>query len=130
MKLLYQTTLSLCFKQMCTNKKLSDKTLYPTFARTVPPISRLSPPVHALMKYFNWNRVGIITQNSQQWSQWNALVSSLKQEGVSVSTPQIMAFGVHYNESGLSRDFQNLLHGAAQESRGKKNHTSFVARSF
>jgi len=105
---------------MCTNEKLSDKTLYSTFARTVPPMSRLSPPVHALMKHFNWNRVGIITQNSQHWSQWNALVSSLKQEGVLVSTPQIMAYGVHYNESGLSRDFEHLLHRAAQESRGKK----------
>ena len=114
---------------MCTNEKLSDKTLYSTFARTVPPMSRLSPPVHALMKHFNWNRVGIITQNSQHWSQWNALVSSLKQEGVLVSTPQIMAYGVHYNESGLSRDFEHLLHRAAQESRGKKKYTTSVVGS-
>ena len=108
-----------CFTQMCTDTKLSDKTLFSTFVRTIPPISRLAPPVHALMEPFNWTRVGMITQNSQQWSQWNALVSFLREEGVTVSTIQTMAFGVHYNESGLSSDFEQLLQGAAYDSRGK-----------
>ena len=104
---------------MCTNEKLSDKTLFPTFARTIPPISRLAPQVHALMKHFKWTRVGIITQNSQRWSEWNVLVSSLREEDLAVSTVQVMVSGIHYNTSGLKSGFEKLLHGAAQKSRGK-----------
>ena len=116
MSVIYYT---FCSTQMCTNDKLSDKTLFPTFARTIPPISRLAPPVHALMKHFNWTHVGIITQGSQQWTQWNVFVSSLRKEGVTVNVVQTMKDGVHYNNSGLSHDFQNMLQEASRLSRGK-----------
>ena len=116
--------------QMCTNDKLSDKTLFPTFVRTIPPISRLAPPVHALIKHFSWTYVGIITQGSQQWTQWNAFVSILRKESVTISTVQTMKAEVHYNDSGLSSDFQNLLQETSQVSRGIRNKFNLFNEKF
>lgn len=108
---------------MCTNEKLSEKTLFPTFARTIPPISTLALPVYALMEHFNWSHVAIIIQNNKQWAQWDALVSSLNQEGVGVSRVLSMQVDVHYNQSGLSGNFESLLEGAADVSKGKLTST-------
>ena len=107
---------------MCTDERLSDKTLYPTFSRTVPPISGLAPPLHALMKHFNWNRVGLIAQTTQLWSQWNALEKGLRDGGLTVGIVQTMTFGVHYNSTSLMPEFDGLLESTAKESRGRFHH--------
>ena len=107
---------------MCTDERLSDKTLYPTFSRTVPPISGLAPPLHALMKHFNWNRVGLIAQTTQQWSQWNALEKGLRDGGLTVGIVQTMTFGVHYNSTSLMPEFDGLLQSTSKESRGRFHH--------
>ena len=124
-ELLVVRRFNFCITQMCTNEKLSDKTLFPTFARTIPPISTLASPLYALMEHFNWSHVAIITQNNNQWAQCDALVGSLNQEGVAVSRVLTMQVDVHYNQSGLSGNFENLLQGAADVSRG--NLTSTVS---
>lgn len=111
---------------MCTDERLSDKKLFPTFVRTIPPISRLAPPVHALMRHFNWTRVGILSQNTHRWSQWHVLVNNLRGENLVVSTVQTMVFGVHYNESGLTLSFEKLLQTAAKESRGELSFGSIL----
>lgn len=107
------------FPQMCTDERLSDRTLYPTFSRTVPPISGLAPPLHALMKHFKWTRVGLIVQTTQQWSQWNALERGLRGGGLVVGIVRTMTFGVHYNVNDLVPEFEGLLQSTAKESRGK-----------
>ena len=110
---------------MCTNERLSDKTLYPTFSRTVPPISGLLPPLHALMKHFKWTRVGLIAQTTQQWSQWNALERGLREGDLVVGVVRTMTFGVHYNVSGIVPEFEELLQSTAKESRGNLHHLLF-----
>jgi len=107
---------------MCTDEKLSDKTLYPTFSRTIPPISGLVPPLHALMKHFNWSRVGFIAQTTQRWSQWNALEKGLRDGGLVVGIVRTMTFGVHYNATSLVPEFEGLLQSTAKESRGRFHH--------
>ena len=111
---------------MCTDERLSDKKLFPTFVRTIPPISRLAPPVRALMKHFNWTRVGILSQNTHPWSQSYVLVNNLRGENLVVSTVQTMVFGVHYDESGLTLGFEKLLQTAAKESRGELSFGSIL----
>ena len=122
--------------QMCTDERLSDKTLYPTFSRTIPVISGLVPPLYALMKHFNWTRVGLIAQTTQQWSQWNVLEKGLKERRLAVDTVHTMTFGVHYNASSLMAEFEGLLQSTAEESRGrfhrllsKMNSLSFSKRN-
>lgn len=104
---------------MCTDERLSDKTLYPTFLRTIPPISGLVSPLNALMKHFNWTRVGLIAQTTQQWYQWNALEKGLRERGLVVDIIHTMTFGVHYNITSLVAEFGGLLQSTAKESRGR-----------
>ena len=106
---------------MCTDEKLSDKVLFPTFARTVPPVSRLSPPLQALMKHFKWTRIGIIAQTNQRWSQWSTLERDLRSGGLVVGIARTLMLGVHFNTSGLLPEFENLLQRVAQDSRSKFN---------
>ena len=101
------------------DERLSDKTVFPTFSRTAPPISGLAPPLHALMKHFNWTRVGLIAQTTQQWSQWNALERGLREGGFVVDIARTMGFGVHYNPTNLLPEFEGLLQSVAKDSRGK-----------
>ena len=104
---------------MCTDERLSDKTLYPTFSRTIPPISGLVPPLHALMNHFNWTRVGLIAQTTQQWSQWNVLEKGLRDGGFVLGIVRTMTFGVHYNATSLVPEFDGLFQSTAKESRGR-----------
>lgn len=94
------------------NEELSKKTIFPTFARTIPPISRLAPQIHALLKHFNWTRVGIITQQKQQRTQWGVLEDSLRRLGVRVSS----AFTMDQGEE--TQNLENGLQKTSQLSRG------------
>lgn len=44
----------------CTNPEVSDKKLYPTFARTMPHDSQISMAVVSLLRKFQWNKVVFI----------------------------------------------------------------------
>ncbi|XP_068673835.1 atrial natriuretic peptide receptor 1-like isoform X3 [Montipora foliosa] len=100
---------------MCSEDKLSDKANFPTFARTIPPISRLALPIHALLKHFNWTRVSIITQHNQKWIQWNVLEKSLKQLGVTVDT--VLSMDRDFEESDVTQNLEDVLQRASQQSR-------------
>lgn len=51
--------ISLAF-QYCTETAVSDKTLYPTFARTKPTDSQISKSVVSLLRMYNWRKVTFI----------------------------------------------------------------------
>lgn len=54
----------------CNDDSLSDKTLYPTFARTVSSISKVSGDfVLRLMKRFKWDRIALFTSTETVFSQ-------------------------------------------------------------
>jgi gamma-aminobutyric acid type B receptor len=45
-----------------SSPRLSDTDLYPLFVRPVPPDDSISPAIVALMKYFDWKYLAIVTQ--------------------------------------------------------------------
>ena len=45
-----------------SSPRLSDTHLYPLFVRPVPPDDSISPAIVALMKYFDWKYLAIVTQ--------------------------------------------------------------------
>ncbi|XP_077980630.1 speract receptor-like [Glandiceps talaboti] len=59
----------------CAEYEVSNKELYPTFARTYPPDSQISKSLVALLKHFNWDVVTIVTSENAQWT---AVTGSLK----------------------------------------------------
>ena len=104
---------------MCTNERLSDKKLFPTFARTIPPVSGLASPVRTLLMYFNWSRVGIIAEGNGDWPlRLKALENSFKEGGVTIAILRAIENGVHYNATHLQSRFDKILWDTAGESRG------------
>ena len=47
--------------QKCGNYKVSDKDKYPTFARTYPTDTAITSSLLALLEYYNWTKVSIVT---------------------------------------------------------------------
>ena len=50
--------------QQCSDKDLSNKTVYPTFARTLPPSGKIAKSIVSVLKHYNWNRVVVITSKN------------------------------------------------------------------
>ena len=91
----------LCFLpsliKLCTSDEVSNKELYPTFARTIFDDNSIGPSVLAILNHFNWNLVGIITENGQGWERrGDFLVSFLKSEGKTVSMHGKVQYGLVY----------------------------------
>ena len=62
-----------------SSPRLSDTKLYPSFVRPVPPDDSISSAVVALMKYFDWKHLAIITQEEDLFTLVSViLLSSLK----------------------------------------------------
>ncbi|GFY42755.1 ANF_receptor domain-containing protein [Trichonephila inaurata madagascariensis] len=47
----------------CSDSKVSDKEKYPTFARTLPPSSKVSKSLISLLKHFKWDRLMLLVAN-------------------------------------------------------------------
>ncbi|XP_054159620.1 guanylate cyclase 32E-like [Oppia nitens] len=48
----------------CTDHKVSNKSIYPTFARTLPPSSKISKSVISLLKHFSWNKISLVVSDT------------------------------------------------------------------
>ena len=82
----------------CGSSILSIKSHYSTFARTIAPFSTVSPFISAIMNYYQWPRIAIVTSSDHVWqvtaneievrhkmrSYWDTLVSSSKNEAPAV----------------------------------------------
>ena len=54
---------------MCMEKELSDKKIYPTFARTAVTGVEISTAIHVLLKHFRWTKVSVILEESSHYKQ-------------------------------------------------------------
>lgn len=52
--------IKLCFFQRCVDRAVSDKVIFSTFARTLPPSSKVSKSIISLLKHFNWDRLMLL----------------------------------------------------------------------
>lgn len=61
-----------------TTPVLADKKKYPNFFRTVPSDNAVNPAVVKFLTYYNWSRVGTLTQDVQRFSEVSVpFISSL-----------------------------------------------------
>lgn len=70
--------------QKCSETKVSDKRVFNTFARTLPPSSKVSKSVVALLKAFHWHRFVVVSGS-------HPASGSEVQEALEVSTFDIFA---------------------------------------
>ncbi|KAI8512208.1 hypothetical protein Bbelb_088470 [Branchiostoma belcheri] len=52
---------------MCSEYPVSDKSLYPTFARTLPPDTQVSNSILALLENFGWTNVTLVVSETETW---------------------------------------------------------------
>lgn len=46
---------------------MSDKTLYPTFARTLPPATQVTKSIVSLLQHFGWRRYTMVVSSTSRW---------------------------------------------------------------
>lgn len=51
----------------CESSKLSEKTIYPSFARTVGSFSKMGDLFLSVFQYFHWNSIGILASTESIW---------------------------------------------------------------
>lgn len=54
--------------QNCADARMSDKRVYHTFARTLPPASKVSKSVVALLRAFGWGSFVVVAGKQPAWS--------------------------------------------------------------
>lgn len=54
--------------QKCEDPEVSDGKMYYTFARTLPPTSKITKSIVALLRAFEWNKVIVICGSRPTWS--------------------------------------------------------------
>ncbi|XP_074647911.1 guanylate cyclase 32E-like isoform X2 [Tubulanus polymorphus] len=69
----------------CSNSKLSNKKAYPTFSRVLPPTSKVSKSVIALMQFYEWNQYTLVFSDDSKWKETVTTMSDLsKQHGIKI----------------------------------------------
>ena len=106
---------------MCTSNAVSDKQLYPTFARTIFGDNSLGPSVLAIMEYFKWNLVGIISEDDEGWGlRGNFIASFLKSQGKTVALHEKVKYNWVYNAEENGAHYQEVLQRMKTEARSKQ----------
>ena len=105
---------------MCTSNAVSDKELYPTFARTIFGDNSMGPSVLAVMKNFDWNVVGILSEESGDWySRASFLESYLKSQGKTVSLHKMLPHNWYYKREKDGARYKDILRKMQGKARSK-----------
>ncbi|ELT88243.1 hypothetical protein CAPTEDRAFT_197264, partial [Capitella teleta] len=64
--------------QKCADHRVSDKKLYPTFARTFPPANQVTKSILALLLHFSWRKITLVVGDAQS-SKWRSIAEKLTQ---------------------------------------------------
>ncbi|XP_035209039.1 guanylate cyclase 32E-like [Stegodyphus dumicola] len=66
--------------EKCSDSKVSDKTIFSTFARTLPPSSKVSKSLISLLKHFMWDQLMLLVSDSSSDKQVAEALIQLAQE--------------------------------------------------
>ncbi|GIX69723.1 hypothetical protein CDAR_478032 [Caerostris darwini] len=69
----------------CSDSKVSEKSIFPTFARTLPPSSKVSKSLISLLKHFEWNQlVLLVSDNPSEKQIAEALIHLAQKHDISI----------------------------------------------
>ena len=104
--------------QMCSNPEVSNKELYPTFARTFAVDTKLTPSVLSLLNYYKWQRVAIVYENVTKWIEMkNSMVKRLQAKGITVALELLMNPSAVYRPQNHSTAYRNIMKKIKKEAR-------------
>nr|XP_006817694.1 PREDICTED: guanylate cyclase 32E-like [Saccoglossus kowalevskii] len=102
----------------CAEYEVSDKEIYPTFARTYPPDSQISKSVVALLKYFDWDHVTLVTSEDTQWmAVSHSLENDLAASNVTIQSVQYYPHPYFPGFNSFPDPFPPIIEETYQETR-------------
>uniref|UniRef100_A0ABM0M6S0 Guanylate cyclase n=1 Tax=Saccoglossus kowalevskii TaxID=10224 RepID=A0ABM0M6S0_SACKO len=109
----------------CASSALSNKIEYPTFARTVAPMTRTADFVLQIMLHFNWTRVAIITTAESVWQLTaNALSKKLIENNI-----EVPEFHIFYSSDELTK-YENMKSGYQALEEAKSSSRIFILCAY
>ncbi|KAF0764785.1 guanylate cyclase 32E-like isoform X2 [Aphis craccivora] len=98
----------------------SDKTLFPTFARTRPPDTQISKSVAAVLKAFNWTQVTFFYSNAAD-THFGKIASTISEvfskSGIEITAKK--TWNTHYLHGYTANPFVKLVADTYQDTRSK-----------
>ena len=95
---------------MCVEATLSDKTNYPTFARTEPIGRQLTPAIQELLRYYDWKKFALVVENSTMYTRAFKNIKAKFSSQVLIEAfmppPAKYSYDEHYLEA--KKDMQKL----------------------
>uniref|UniRef100_T1INP4 Receptor ligand binding region domain-containing protein n=1 Tax=Strigamia maritima TaxID=126957 RepID=T1INP4_STRMM len=111
--------LTKCFKHtFCTRYETSEKTIFPTFARTRPPDVHISKSVASVLMSFQWKKVAFLYSSAKELDfYWIAdtIVKTLEVCGIKVILKK--TWDVTYHHGYLDNPFLQLVEETFEDAR-------------
>lgn len=101
---------------MCMEKELSDKKIYPTFARTAATGVEISTAIHVLLKHFKWTKVSVILEESPHYKPIYKDFQDILNGEITMTR-----FVRSPNHCYVSRHFQSILDHLKEVSRKSRS---------
>eukprot|EP00102_Acyrthosiphon_pisum_P022300 XP_016659510.1 PREDICTED: guanylate cyclase 32E [Acyrthosiphon pisum] len=102
----------------CMDSDTSDKTLFPTFARTRPPDTQISKSVAAVLKAFNWTQVTFFYSNADD-THFGKIASTISdvfsKSGIEITAKK--TWNTHYLHGYTANPFVKLVADTYQDTR-------------
>ncbi|KTG35969.1 hypothetical protein cypCar_00013112, partial [Cyprinus carpio] len=123
-----------------TTPVLADRKKYPNFFRTVPSDNAVNPAVVKFLNYYNWSRVGTLTQDVQRFSEVrNDLTNELEKADIQIADTESFSNDPCVNVKKLKVVLQikfNYIFYINKDARttarqlleGKKDRTSYSSK--
>ncbi|XP_028820374.1 gamma-aminobutyric acid type B receptor subunit 2 isoform X2 [Denticeps clupeoides] len=114
---IYDTELSFA----ATTPVLADKKKYPNFFRTVPSDNAVNPAVVKFLNYYNWSRVGTLTQDVQRFSEVrNDLTNELEKADIQIADTESFSNDPCVNVKKLKDNDVRIIIGQFDENLASK----------
>jgi hypothetical protein len=109
----------------CTNRDVSDKVLFPAFARTMPHDSQISMAVVSLLRKFKWKKVVFISNHEQKLLA-HALLDAFQKNEIIVSLSREFQ-GPYFYETDVEFPFIKLVEDTFLTNRGTRNRNKEIS---
>ncbi|KAI7798455.1 gamma-aminobutyric acid type B receptor subunit 2 precursor [Triplophysa rosa] len=104
-----------------TTPVLADKKKYPNFFRTVPSDNAVNPAVVKFLNYYNWSRVGTLTQDVQRFSEVrNDLTNELEKADIQIADTESFSNDPCVNVKKLKDNDVRIIIGQFDENLAAK----------
>lgn len=111
---------------MCNSPELSNKTEYPTFARTLAVHNKILPTILAILNEFSWDKVAIVTERKDQFiGTTQYMKKEFKKNGIKLTySAEIQDLREYenyllFNNTKYEKEYKNAIQHIKKEARSK-----------